>query len=79
MDGYVIPPKLEDGKIKLNTIGTVIIGFTAFWLAMNAGLVQVADPVSAFAVAFLAPYAVDRISEKIMNKDGEAVIDEDIA
>jgi len=65
MDGFMVLPELKDGRLKLNTLGTILIGFICVLVIYVSDPAQITTPLQAFVFAYIAPYAVDKISRTL--------------
>ncbi|MDP1551464.1 MAG: hypothetical protein Q8M06_00425 [Methanobacteriaceae archaeon] len=73
MDGYMVLPELKDGQLKLNTLGTILIGFICVLVIYVSSPAQITTPLQAFVFAYITPYAVDKISRTLTSTDEETI------
>lgn len=63
MDGYILLPKIEGGRLRLNTLGTVVIGVIAVLGYLQT--TTITDPLTIFLLAYTTPQGVDSVSKAI--------------
>jgi fluoride ion exporter CrcB/FEX len=68
MEEYLILPTWENKTLKLNTLGTIIIGVVAVVVIMEASPDQITTPLQGFVFAYIAPYAIDKLN-KVMDSE----------
>lgn len=68
MEGFFVLPCIDKaGRLRLNTLGTVLVGLAVVYVLMEQTPWQVTTHLQAFAFAYLAPLAVDKVGKLFSN------------
>lgn len=79
MDGFMTIPEIKDGKIKLNSFGTIIASVTGFIFVYQAAPQMVGTMFAAFSLAYLTPHLLEKARFKRIPQDPQPTPEEDIA
>lgn len=69
MEGFLVLPTIENGRLRLNTVGTILIGFMAVLVLWEASPEQITTPLQALVFAYITPYALDQLGKSLEKED----------
>lgn len=79
MEGFLTLPQIQNGQIKLNSLGTIIASVTGFLFVYQASPQMVGTMFAAFSLAYLTPHLLEKARFKRVPQDPQPTPEEDIA